>query len=47
LSDLKANVIIGRLLPIGQEFVARQERDAFDLGMTHDQTTITDSTQTQ
>jgi hypothetical protein len=47
LSDLKANVIIGRLLPIGQEFVARQERDAFDLGMTHDQTTITDSTQVQ
>lgn len=43
LSDLKANVIIGRLLPIGQEFVARQERDAFDLGMTHDQTTITHS----
>ncbi len=47
LSDLKANVIIGRLLPIGQEFIARQERDAFDLGMTHDQTTITDSTQVQ
>jgi DNA-directed RNA polymerase subunit beta' len=43
LNDLKANVIIGRLLPIGQEFVARQERNAFDLGMTHDQTTITHS----
>jgi DNA-directed RNA polymerase subunit beta' len=46
LSDLKANVIIWRLLPIGQEFVARQERDSFELGMSHDQTTITDSTQT-
>lgn len=44
LSDLKANVIIGRLLPIGQEFVDRQEKDAFDLSMTQEQTTITDMT---
>ena len=34
LSDLKSNVIIGRLLPIGQEFIDRQEKSAFDLSMT-------------
>jgi hypothetical protein len=38
---LKANVIIGRLLPIGKEFIARQEKDAFDLSMTQDQMTTT------
>ena len=31
LSDLKSNVIIGRLLPIGQEFIDRQEKSAFCL----------------
>lgn len=44
LNDLKSNVIIGRLLPIGEEFMNRMEKDAFDLTMTHDKTTITEDT---
>lgn len=44
LNDLKSNVIIGRLLPIGEEFMNRMEKDAFDLTMTHNKTTITEDT---
>lgn len=44
LTDLKANVIIGRLLPIGQEFIDRQDKSAFELAMTQDQITIEEST---
>ena len=42
LSDLKSNVIIGRLLPIGEEFIARQEKDIFDLSMSQDKVTVTE-----
>lgn len=35
LSDLKSNVIIGRLLPIGQEFIDSQERSAFAQQLNH------------
>ena len=45
LSDLKSNVIIGRLLPIGQEFIDRQEKSAFDLSMTQDNTTIVEESE--
>ncbi len=40
LSDLKSNVILGRLLPIGQEFIDRQDKSAFELAMAQDQMTV-------
>ena len=40
LSDLKANVILWRLLPIGQEFIDRQDKSAFELAMSQDQVTV-------
>lgn len=40
LNDLKSNVIIGRLLPIGEEFVARAEQKALDLAMAQEQITV-------
>jgi DNA-directed RNA polymerase subunit beta' len=40
LSDLKSNVIIGRLLPIGEEFVARAERDTLALNMAQDKISV-------
>ena len=40
LSDLKSNVIIGRLLPIGQEFIDRQDKSAFDEAMAQSQLTV-------
>ena len=43
LNDLKSNVIIGRLLPIGQEFVARAERAEADFAMSRENMIITKS----
>lgn len=43
LNDLKSNVIIGRLLPIGEEFVAREEQKALDLAMTKENTLTRDA----
>lgn len=42
LSDLKSNVIIGRLLPIGQEYINRQERSAFTIPEEENEDETTD-----
>lgn len=47
LSDLKSNVIIGRLLPIGQEYINRQEKSAFDLDMAQEQLTVSQDAQSE
>lgn len=45
LADLKSNVIIGRLLPIGQEYRDRQAKDAFV--HAHDTAEVLADVQTQ